>query len=212
MSTNTDYLTANENAYNKLADQYAQRIYDYTDKDVPLLQPFMKQLKARFDRPNVLELGPGSGLALRMFEEEGFSTTAIEIAAQIIEVSRKTSPHTEYIHDDFLRHDFGDASYDGIFAKAFIHLFPKEDALKVLDKIYNMASRNGVLFIATTSHKVASEGYEEKADYEDSPKRFRRKWTEHELLEALGTRWSVVHRHYSEDRGKQWMAFTLVKH
>lgn len=208
-----DYIAANEHAYNALAAQYKQRLEEYVESDAPLLAPFINGLIARFAHPRVLELGPGSGLALRIFEEAGLQTTAIELAQEIVSVAGETSPNTTFIHGDFLDHDFDAMSFQGIFAKAFIHLFPKNDAIQVLEKVHSLTTRNGLFFISTTVHAEPSEGYERKSDYANSPKRFRKKWTERELLEALnlGQKWQVVDKNYNEERNKNWLALTLQK-
>ncbi len=206
-----DYISANKKAYNALAKQYADRISEYEKSDATLIAPFINYLKTNFTNVRVLELGPGSGLALRFFQSDGFTTTAIEVANEIIKVARQTSPSTKFINDDFLKHNFSNQKYEGVFAKAFIHLFPKVDAELVLDKIYDLLVPRGAFFLATTIHIKPSEGYEQKSDYAKSPPRFRKKWTEAELMEALGNKWGVINTSYNQERGKNWIALTLAK-
>ena len=168
-------------------------------------------LKKEYATIDVLELGPGSGLALRMFSENHFSSTAIDISGKIIEVAKRNSPNSNFIKANFLEHDFGDTTFSGIFAKAFIHLFPKNDAIAVLDKIYKLTAPRGCFFIATSIHNEPSEGYEEKSDYADSPIRFRKKWTEDELMLAVRDKWTILDKNYNQERGKSWLALTLSK-
>lgn len=194
-----------------MAGQYEDRINEYISSDPTLIKPFVDALKSRFNRINLLELGPGSGLALKFFEDEGFDTTAIELSNEIILVAKNTSPKSTFIHSNFLTHSFGPKVYQGIFAKAFIHLFPKNDAIKVLDKIHSLTARDGLFFISTTVHNTASEGYEKKADYLDSPHRYRKKWTEAELMLALNRNWQLLDKNYNNERGKNWLALTLSK-
>ena len=179
------YLVVNKDAYNNLADQYKSRLNEYKFKDKVLLATFINLAKTKADRAEVLELGPGSGLALQIFEEEGMRTYAIDIADKIIAVAKHSSPNTTFINDDFLQHDFGTKKFDAICAKAFLHLFPKDDA--------------------------PTEGYEEKHDYSESPRRYRKKWTEAELLEALTHTWRIVEKNYNTERSKRWLALTLQK-
>ena len=150
-------------------------------------------------------------MALRFFEKAGFGTTAIEIAEEIINNAQVISPKTTFINDDFLTHNFMDQKYQGIFAKAFIHLFPKVDAQAVIVKIHDLLSPNGAFFITTTLHSKPMEGYKGKADYSDSPPRFRKRWTEMELMESLGNKWKIMDKNYNQERGKNWIALTLVK-
>ena len=205
------YLVVNKDAYNNLADQYKSRLNEYKFKDKVLLATFINLAKTKADRAEVLELGPGSGLALQIFEEEGMRTYAIDIADKIIAVAKHSSPNTTFINDDFLQHDFGTKKFDAICAKAFLHLFPNDDAHTVLNKIADLTQENGALFLATTIHDAPTEGYEEKHDYSESPRRYRKKWTEAELLEALTHTWRIVEKNYNTERSKRWLALTLQK-
>lgn len=205
------YLVVNKEAYNNLADQYKSRLKEYKYKDKELLDTFIKLAKTKSDSAAVLELGPGSGLALQIFEEEGMRTYAIDIADKILAVAKDSSPYTIFINDDFLQHDFGAKKFDAICAKAFLHLIPRDDAHTVLNKIADLTQENGVLFLATTIHDVPTEGYEEKHDYSESPRRYRKKWTEVELLEALTHTWRIVEKNYNTERSKRWLALTLQK-
>lgn len=207
----SDYLAINKAAYDLAAIEYGDRIAEYQERDKQLLEPFISYLESHFGSPSILELGPGSGLAVKMFTERGIHTTAIELSEKIIDVARTTSPSTDFINDDFLAYNFDGKRFDGLFAKAFIHLFPKDDALRVLAKIHDLLNEDGVLFLATTVHDQSSEGLEEKSDYDTTPVRFRKKWTANELHEALADNWSVLDENYNEERGKVWLALTLVK-
>ena len=206
-----DYLSMNRKAYNHAANEYAARLQEYTESDVRLLQPFISYMQQVFPRSHILEPGPGSGLALHMFDAAGFQTSAVEIAENIIEVARRNSSNTQFIHDDFLQHELGDQKFEGVFAKAFIHLFPKDDAVRIVKKIYTMLPDRGGLFVATTIHEKSSEGYEEKLDYDDTPVRYRKKWTEQELMDLFRDGWDVINANPNQERGKQWLALTLAK-
>lgn len=206
-----DYLQVNKEAYNQLANQYTERTKRYVESDKLVLQPFIKEIKHLDPNPKILELGPGSGLALQMFTREGFNTTAIDIAEEIIKNACIASPDTIFIHDEFLTHDFGIQTFDGVFAKAFIHLFATPDATEVIKKIHALLKENGVAFISTTVHDKSEEGYREKTDYKNSPKRYRKKWTEEELLETFSKSWTILHKNYHQVDDKSWLALVLRK-
>jgi ubiquinone/menaquinone biosynthesis C-methylase UbiE len=132
-----EYIKINQRVYDALAGEYRQKLKDYIISDKKIASPFIKYLKNHFDRIKVLELGPGSGLNLSYFESEGFDTTAIDVSKEILRVSKEMSPETKYIFGDFLTFDFGKLKFEGIFAKAFVHLFTKKDAAIVLKKIFD---------------------------------------------------------------------------
>src|SRR3990167_2181702 len=97
----------------EIAAQYAARVSEYEKSDAKLISPFISFLKENFDDVHILELGPGSGLALRFFQFNDFKTTAIEIAEKIIDTAKAASPETKFINDDFLTHNFLNQKYQG---------------------------------------------------------------------------------------------------
>ncbi|MBI2044360.1 class I SAM-dependent methyltransferase [Candidatus Pacearchaeota archaeon] len=203
-----EYLQRNKEAYDVLAQEYADRREDYSVSDRKIVQPFIDYLRGHFDSVRVLELGPGSGLAQLYFYEQRFDSTAIDISPEILRVSRDTAPQTKYLLGDFLEFDFSQLKFEGIFAKAFIHLFPKDDALSVFRKIFDLLVDGGVAFIATTIHDKSEEGYFEKEDYSKKEKRFRRRWNEDELLQELahiGFKLSKKWYNSEEDKSKNWV-------
>ncbi len=208
------YLEKNVQTYDLLAEEYKERKKDYEISDKGIIRPFADYLKDNFKSINVLELGPGSGLNLQMFSEEGFNTTAIDISQKIIDVARQSSPKTKYIHDDFLAYNFEKIKYEGIFAKAFIHLFPKKDAILVIKKMRDLVVPKGEIFISTTLHEVSEEGFIKKSDYFGEPERFRKRWTEKELIETINNlNLDIILKYYfiEENRNKHWINLTLKK-
>lgn len=208
-----NYLMINKEAYEQAAEEYGRRVEEYEISDKMIMKPFIDYLKSKFKRAKILELGPGSGLSLKILSEKGCKTTAIEISKNMIEVAKRTSPETEFINDEFLSHDFGKSKYDGIFARAFIHLFPKTEAVKVISKMKCLLNREGIIHLATTIHKTSGEGIMEKSDYPGKPKRFRKTWTEEELLDTiknLGLKVVIKEPYLEKKRNKLWINL-LVK-
>ncbi len=210
-----EYIKTNQEVYDNLAEEYKQKMHDYVISDRRISAPFIDYLKNNFSKIRVLELGPGSGLVLSYFEKEGFKTTAIDISRKLLRVSQETAPKTRYLFGDFLAFDFGKLKLEGIFAKAFIHLFPKEDAQIVLKKIFDLLENNGAAFIATTIHEKSEEGFFEKTDYNQKMKRFRKRWVESELLEEITKiGFTIYHKDYNiePDKEKKWVNLVVVKH
>lgn len=188
------YIEKNRKAYDALAKEYEKRVQVYVDKVRRISNLFTNYLKENFNEKKVLELWPGSGLSLSTFEKEWFKTTWIDFSEKMLEVSRKISSNTRYILGDFLTYDFEELKYNGIYAQAFIHLFPREDVKKVLKKIFNLLEDTWVAHISTTLHNIYEEGYSTKNDYPWSVKRFRIKWTEKELLEEIEKVWFKIYQ------------------
>lgn len=157
-----NYIKINQKVYDELAQEYKKKLKRYLISDKKIVAPFIDYLKKKFKGVGILELGPGSGLNLSYFESEGFNTTAIDFSKKIINVAMDTSPKTKFVHGEFLEHDFKNSKFEGVFAKAFIHLFQKKDAILVIKKISELLKPNGAAFIATTIHSIPEEGFFEK--------------------------------------------------
>jgi ubiquinone/menaquinone biosynthesis C-methylase UbiE len=113
---------------------------------------------------------------------------------------------------NFLKLDFK-KQFDGVFAFAFIHLFPKKDAVRVLEKIHRILKPGGMLYVGTTESKESKEGWEVKADYQGEHKRFRKRWIEEEFdtfLKGGGFQKIAVHK-ITDPSGKLWMDFIVQK-
>jgi SAM-dependent methyltransferase len=205
----SNYREINREAYDTLAEEYRARRESDRKRDIRLIQPFIRLLRQQFDSHEirVLDLGCGNGLNLSMFAEEGFRVTGIDISPRMLEVARETCPLAELIQGDFLEHSFPDACFNGVFAKAIIHLFPKTDAVTLLVKVHGILQPGGVFYVTTTVENQPFEGFREKSDYGVQVSRYRRTWTEEELTNALlnaGFRILETNYNQEEDRSKTW--------
>jgi len=160
----------------------------------------------------VLDAGCGVGLSVKLLGEKGYVVTGIDISPKMAEYARARNPEADIIVGDFLEVHF-DQKFDGIFAFAFIHLFPKQDAERVLQKMHDILALGGVLYIGTTESRESKEGWEEKKDYIKGERRFRKQWTEKEFEDALrdaGFQKLEVHK-IRDPYGKTWMDFIMRK-
>jgi hypothetical protein len=82
-------------------------------------------------------------------------------------------------------------------------MFPKKEALTVIQKIYKLLVPQGIFFTSTTIHEKSEEGLFEKSDYKNPLKRFRRKWTEKELITAIESAgFSIFKKTYNRELEK----------
>lgn len=213
-----EYIQINKKAYNEFANQHADRHnkigkYDLTDEDwVKLLSE--KLLKKNINN-NVLEIGPGTGRILKIFEETlNCRTCAVELSEEMIKYAKIKSPNTLFIEDNILNVKFSENTFDAIFMGALIHNFPKEDAKKLLLLAYKWIKEEGKILIYTTIHDKSEEGYYEKEDYSGNIIRFRKKFTEEELKELVEEcNFEIVYKMYTEepDRNKKWLTYIIKK-
>lgn len=212
-----EYIKVNREAYNKFAPQHKNRHdniskYDLTDEDwVELLSTKLLTSNSK----NALEIGPGTGRILRIFEEElNVRTTAVELASEMVEIAKEKSPNTLFIVDDILNVNFMNKQFDAIFMGALIHNFPLDDAELLLKKCYSWLRDDGKVLIYTTIHEKSEEGYFEKEDYTGKIVRFRKKFTESELKELVASvGFNVEYTMYTEepDRNKKWIVYICNK-
>lgn len=191
--------------YTQLADSYQKKINP--EIDAFLVDPIIKCAKSHFEQPiKVLEIGCGVGSILEQFEKVGFRTLGVELCDNMANMARKRSPNSFIIKGDFSKLKFPTSSVQVIYAGAFIHLFPKDCALLLLKIFRKILVSNGILFVNTTIHADPSEGFLEKEDYEDHLERFRRRWTEKELIEAVELKgFRILKKLTREVDGKNWL-------
>jgi ubiquinone/menaquinone biosynthesis C-methylase UbiE len=196
--------------YDKLADEYERNIPNYyqpTKKAVEILSSNLSEGKS------VLDVGCGTGLATELLINKGFLVTSIDISSKMIEHTKKRNPKAKTIVGDFSNYNFSE-KFDSIVALAFIHLFPKNMAEKVISKMYKLIKPGGFLYIGTTKSSKSTEGWELKHDsfFPDSlEKRFRKHWTQEELKTALTNAGFEFKKVYLIDdpRQKVWMDFLM---
>lgn len=201
--------TTNRVTYDNLADEYEQRTNSLKSVTNHVVSLFTKHLSTGKE---ILETGCAVGLALKLMEKKGLSVTGIDISPKMVDFAKKRNPNSNIILGDFLTYEFN-KNFDGIFSFAFIHLFPKKIALKVLEKMYQLLNPKGVLYIGTSRSVKSYEGWEQKEDYKSKEIRFRKHWTEKELENALiKTGFEKLDLYIIEDPFKKvWMDFVVQK-
>lgn len=204
-----DYLTVHRATYNAVAEEYESRVESLTPVTEKAVSYFSSHLPKGGD---VLDVGCGVGLAVKLLTRRGFSVTGVELSPKMAEYAKRRNPNSNILIGDFLTIDF-DKSFDGIITLALIHLFPKEDAGKVLCRMWELLQPDGILYIGTTESSESKEGWEVKKDYSGKHKRFRRQWTEEELHNDLRKAGFDILEIYklADPFGKVWVDFTAKK-
>ncbi len=206
-----DISEVNRLTYDALAEQYEGNVNlrrGFNAKIIEHFIPFIKTGK------KVLDIGCAVGLDLKIFREEGFMPVGVDFSREMVKFARKRNPGLRVIEGNFMTIDFNE-QFDAVFAQSFIHLFPKKESEKVLQKIYSLLKKGGVAHVTTSKSQRSSEGWVEKSDYRGHLKRFRKFWTKEELhaaLEEVGL--NIVDYYEIDDPLKEnwrWMIFTVKK-
>lgn len=198
----------NKSVYDELASEYESRSDNLKEVTSYAVSLFIKHLKEK----EVLETGCAVGTALNIMEKKGLRVTGIDISPKMIDYAKKRNPKSDLIVGDFLEYKF-DKQFDGIFSFAFIHLFPKDVAKQVLQKMHEVLKPGGVMYIGTSKSDIASEGWEEKHDYKKPLKRFRKHWTQDEIENSFtDAGFKILEKYIIEDPYKKvWMDFIVQK-
>ena len=210
-----EYLRINKLAYDELAREYAYRrdnVGKYSEKTDFLGNSLLKYTKKK--HPTVLEIGSGSGQILKFFEDNGCRTVGVDLSTSMCDLSKAESPRSIIINSDINEVNFIGNQFDLIYMGALIHLFPLDDEIIIMKKVWNWLAEDGYIFVNTTCHDYSCEGYYEKQDYLNRKKRFRRYWSENDF-EAFITEcgYSIIEKLYTDekDKDKKWVAFIACR-
>lgn len=181
-----DYIQMNQKAYDAVAEEYkntyqnnagAQQFYE-------ILQELILSKKMAAES-KMLEIGPGVGTLLKIFEEKGFRTTAVELSQNMASLACESSPNSVLIQGNILDIHFMPKQFDFILAMAVIHNFQEEDLIQLLQHIKVWLKDDGYFVLDTTNHPVTEDGFFEKEDYHNHVVRYRKKWKKEDLVQFM---------------------------
>ncbi|WP_268224066.1 class I SAM-dependent methyltransferase [Sinomicrobium oceani] len=111
------------------------------------------------DLKNILIPGFGYGRNARVFTEQGFDVTGIEISKTAIAMAGEYCGHdVNVFHGPVSDMPFDEEMYDGIFCYALVHLLSDEDRLKFIRDCYEQLQPGGVMVFVTLSVNDARYG------------------------------------------------------
>jgi SAM-dependent methyltransferase len=116
---------------------------------------------------NILIPGFGYGRNAKIFVDNGFSVTGIEISATAIDLAKEHfGAELKVYHGAVGEMPFDEVSYDGIFCYALIHLLEAEERVKLISDCYAQLEPGGyMVFVAISKNTSAyGEGKELSAD------------------------------------------------
>ena len=203
----------NKRAYNALAPEYQEKWQDFIPQQTGVMYSLKSWLRALERKAKVLDIGCGVGLDAFILSNSGFEVKGIDVSEKMLEFARKNAPGCKFIEGDFLEAELSE-KFDAIIMGAFIHLFPRHDASRVLQKAKSLLNDGGLVFVSTTCSNVSKEGLFRKEGYSGSELRSRKFWTEQELREFLESEgFDIIDffKDFDEVRNKQWMNFIVRK-
>jgi SAM-dependent methyltransferase len=174
------------NTYDQLASAYVQRTELLSTKELFLLGPLAGYLRHAFkgETCRVLDVGCAVGASTKLLQQIGFDAVGIDISPRMIEAARGQALTATFIEGDFLEWDFGELRFQGICAKAVLHLFDPRAADQFMRKASELLVQRGLLYISVGCNRGEAPQIRPKSDYPGRPERYRRSWKLEELLQA----------------------------
>jgi SAM-dependent methyltransferase len=116
-----------------------------------------------FEKINeILIPGFGYGRNAKLFIDNGFKVTGIEISLSAIELARANNIHCTIHHGSVISMPFDDRQYEGIFCYALIHLLNKRERYSFLKSCFDQLKNEGIMIftIASNHNSLYGKGKE----------------------------------------------------
>lgn len=210
-----NYIEINRTSYDIVAEEYKEKYKNNSgaNKFYEILQEFVLSKKNK-DNPKMLEIGPGTGTLLKLFEEKNFRTTAVELSKNMASLACEASNNSVIINGNILDINFMPKQFDFILAMAVIHNFPENDLIKLLDKIKLWLKDDGCFILDTTNNPITEAGFFEKEDYNNNVIRYRRKWKKEDLEMFMQQQGFIIHDstiYKDATSNKEWLIYSFKK-
>lgn len=210
-----NYIEINRTSYDIVAEEYKEKYKNNSgaNKFYEILQEFVLSKKNK-DNPKMLEIGPGTGTLLKLFEEKNFRTTAVELSRNMASLACEASNNSVIINGNILDINFMPEQFDFILAMAVIHNFPENDLIKLLDKIKLWLKDDGCFILDTTNNPITETGFFEKEDYNNNVIRYRRKWKKEDLEMFMQQQGFIIHDstiYKDATSNKEWLIYSFKK-
>ena len=213
---NHNYIDINRICYNTLADEYYTRANaEVVGKHLAQIISNVLKQNCRKDNYRILELGCGTGTILAALNtNHEYQLYAVDLSANMVSYAKKNCPEINIETKNVL--DVSDISgvfqergqFDVIIMAALIHLFPRNDAIELLNRVKEWLNPNGLIYIDTTKEAKFKDGeISAKQGYSVPVTRLRTRWTENdfkELLQHCG--FDIVYEeNHPAHNGKIWL-------
>src|SRR5581483_7857724 len=135
-------------SYDKVADEYATRIYDELQH-----KPFDRELLDLFtsavvQNGKVCDIGCGPGQITRYLHDRGVDITGIDLSPEMVRVARRLNSSITFSEGNMLSLNMSDASVAGITAfYSIIHL-PRPKVIDALREMQRVLMPGGLLLLA----------------------------------------------------------------
>lgn len=145
---NEDFLTPVRESYDRLAEEYARRLFKELD-DKPLDRELLNRIaKETEGRGDICDLGCGPGQIARYLRDQGANVFGLDLSPQMVQQARKINPDIQFREGNMLALDLPDNSLAGVAAFYAIVNIPKESQPQVFREVARVLRPGGVLLLA----------------------------------------------------------------
>jgi SAM-dependent methyltransferase len=110
------------------------------------------ELFKKYRLNKILIPGFGYGRNARIFDDEGFKVTGIEISETAVDLAYKHfGDRIKVYHGSVSSMPFDKELYDGIFSYSLIHLLSEKERIKLIEDCYNQLKPDGYMVFVTIS-------------------------------------------------------------
>ena len=145
---NDDPTNSIRESYDRLAEEYARRIFDelqHKPLDRELLDRFAKQTKGR---GQVCDMGCGPGHVARYLHDAGASVFGLDLSPRMLEQAQKLNPDIPFREGNMISLDLPDGTLAGVAAFYAIVNIPKPSLPLVFREIRRVLQPGGLLLLA----------------------------------------------------------------
>jgi SAM-dependent methyltransferase len=107
---------------------------------------------------NILIPGVGYGRNAKLFFDNGFKITGIEISESAIKLAKNHGLNFKIHHGSVTSMPFDNLKFDGIFCYALIHLLNKTERRNFLHSCYNQLKLDGLMIFTIASNQMSMFG------------------------------------------------------
>ena len=119
--------------WNKYADENESRNNDEFTK-------FLTDLARSLHCSSVLEIGCGTGIDLRKFDDS-FEIHGVDLSEHALELAKKNIPNGKFYKEDIVKLPFGDATVDFVFTHKLLNYLDDETLDKGVSEMFRVAKR-----------------------------------------------------------------------
>jgi ubiquinone/menaquinone biosynthesis C-methylase UbiE len=142
-----DFVDPVRNSYDRIADEYARRLYKELDGkpfDRKLLDRFAKQVAGKGE---ACDMGCGPGQIARYLRDQGATVFGLDLSPKMIAQARQLNPDISFRVGNMLALDLPANSLAGIAAFYAIVNIPKESLPKVFREMARVLQPGGLLLL-----------------------------------------------------------------